>query len=126
MVISVGGQLPGKREMIATSASTPPVEAPIATIRVRYKDPDTGHVTELEQRVTDANSFANFAAAPARFRIAACAAEFAELLRVSPYTAGTDFATVAQTLRPAAMELPLDQRVQELLRMIETAGSLAK
>ena len=34
---------------------------PVATVRVRYKDPDTGRVTELEQRVTDANSIANFA-----------------------------------------------------------------
>jgi Ca-activated chloride channel family protein len=99
---------------------------PIATMRVRYKDPDTGKVTELEQRITDANRHANFASAPVRFRAAACAAEFAELLRVSPYTAGSDFAAVIEQLRPVAGELTLDQRVQELLRMAERARGLAK
>lgn len=99
---------------------------PIATMRVRYKDPDTGKVTELEQRITDGNRRANFANAPARFRIAACASEFAELLRVSPYTAGSDFDAVIEQLRPAASQLPLDQRVQELLRMAERARNLAQ
>lgn len=99
---------------------------PIATMRVRYKDPDTGAVTELEQRIADANRSERFASAPARARVAACAAEFAELLRVSPYTAGGDFAAVIEQLRPAAAELSLDQRVQELLRMAERASGLAK
>jgi Ca-activated chloride channel family protein len=99
---------------------------PIATMRVRYKDPDTGKVTELEQRIDDGNRTTDFAKAPARFRVAACASEFAELLRVSPYTAGSDFAAVIEQLRPAANELPLDQRVQELLRMAERARNLAK
>lgn len=99
---------------------------PIATVRVRYKDPDTGRVTELEQRVTEINRTCDFSLTPARFRVAACAAEFAELLRVSPYTAGTDMNAVVQTLRPAATELRLDQKVQELLRLVQAAGGLAK
>ena len=99
---------------------------PIATVRVRFKDPDTGAVTELEQRVTSEDRYRTFAAAPVRYRVAACAAEFAERLRVSPYAAGTDWDTLAATLRPAVLELPLDQRVQELLRLVEAARGLAE
>lgn len=98
---------------------------PIATVRVRYQDPDTRAVTELEQRVTVADRHRSFDAAPPRYRVAACAAEFAERLRVSPYAAGTDWETLVATLRPAALELPLDQRVQELLRLAEAARGLA-
>ena len=98
---------------------------PIATVRVRYQDPDTRAMTELEQRVTVADRHRSFAAAPVRYRVAACAAEFAERLRVSPYAAGTDWETLVATLRPAALELPLDQRVQELLRLAEAARGLA-
>ena len=99
---------------------------PIATVRVRYQDPDTRAVTELEQRVTAADRHRTFAAAPVRYRVAACAAEFAERLRVSPYAAGTDWETLVATLRPAALELSLDQRVQELLRLAEAARGLAE
>lgn len=116
-------------ELKQGEAGFQPVRSPsatIATLRVRYKDPDTGKVTELERRITDANRRANFANAPARFRVAACAAEFAELLRVSPYTAASDFGAVIDQLRPAANQLPLDQRVQELVRLAERARGLAQ
>ena len=48
-------------------------------------------------------------------------AEFAELLRLSPYASGTTQDSIAAYLRPIALELPLDQRVQELLRMVQQA-----
>ena len=56
----------------------------------------------------------------ARFRLAACAAEFAEILRGSPHAAGSRLEDVARTLRPVALELNLDNRIQELLRLTET------
>jgi Ca-activated chloride channel homolog len=97
-------------------------DRPLATVRVRYRDPDSGIVTELERRVTVADRYLDFERAPPRFRLAACAAEFAELLRVSPYTAGSDYSAVADRLRPVAQELPLDQRVRELVGMVGEAG----
>ncbi len=97
---------------------------PIGTVRVRYRDPDTGAVTEQEQRITTAERHRRFADAPARFRVAAAAAEFAERLRMSPYAEGSDWATVLGVLRPAALELSLDQRVQELVRLAQAAQGL--
>ena len=55
-----------------------------------------------------------------RFRLAAAAAEFAEILRGSPFAAGSGLGDVARVLRPVALELSLDNRIQEFLRMAET------
>ena len=74
--------------------------------------------------MTEADLRRDFDKADVRFRLAACVAEFSELLRGSPHAAGNNFADVATFLRPVALELPLDSRVQELLRLVRSAGSL--
>ncbi len=97
---------------------------PLGTVRVRYRDVESGRVVELERRLRDADRQAGRVGASFDFRLAAGAAEFAELLRLSPYAAGTDFAEVADGLRPLALQRPLDQRLQELVRLVQAAGRL--
>ncbi len=99
---------------------------PVATVRVRYRDLESGRIVEIEQPV-GAEAFAASAdrAAP-RFRLAACASEFAELLRGSPYVEGSAYADVARVLRPVAMELTLDRRVRELLQLVTAAPGCAR
>jgi hypothetical protein len=53
-------------------------------------------------------------------------AEFAEILRGSPFADGSGFPEVAKALRPVALELNLDKRVQELLRMVESGEGMAR
>jgi hypothetical protein len=60
------------------------------------------------------------------FKVAASAAEFAELLRNSPNAQGGSFESVADYLRPAALEMTLDTRVKELLELVTTANALSK
>jgi len=98
----------------------------LAVVRVRYRRVDTGKVEEIQQRITDSDILEHFKAAPARFRLAACVAEFAEILRVSPFAAGSDCEDVAADLRPVALELELDGRVQELLRMVHGARGMSR
>lgn len=95
---------------------------PIGTVRVRGRNLETGRVEELERAITAADFAPSFEQADARFRLAAAAAEFAEILRGSPYAAGAGCADVAKVLRPVALELSLDQKVQELLRLVNAAG----
>ena len=61
-----------------------------------------------------------------RFKLAACVAEFAEILRGSPFASGSDYEQVAKLLRPVALELNLDSRVQELLRLVHAAKGLPR
>ena len=99
---------------------------PVAVIRVRYRRVDTGAIEEIETAVTDARIVEDFDAADVRFRLAASVAEFAEILRVSPFAAGSNFEDVTDALRPVSLGLHLDRRVQELLRMVHSAGGMGR
>jgi len=98
----------------------------IATVRVRYRRTADGKVVEMEHPVRDIARIDRFDAAPARFKLAACVAEFSEILRGSPFAAGSRFEDVARILRPAALELHLDKRVGELLRMVAGADGMSR
>ena len=95
-------------------------------MRIRYRSVENGEVTEISQQILSNGRCAEFASASARFRLAAGVAEFAELLRLSPYTAGTDFKDVEDVLRPVSMELSLDQQVKELMRLVAAARRLPR
>jgi Ca-activated chloride channel family protein len=98
----------------------------LATVRVRYRRVDTGDVEETSHGVTAASISSRFDDTPARYRLAAAVAEFSEILRGSTHAAGSDLEQVAEVLRPVAMELNLDSRVQELLRLVESAKGMSR
>jgi Ca-activated chloride channel family protein len=98
----------------------------IATVRVRYQRVDNGKVEEIERPVTADDIIPQFDQADVRFRLAASVAEFAEILRGSPFAEGSEFQDVARILGPVALELNLDSRVQELLRMVNSANGLSR
>ncbi|MCY3578351.1 MAG: von Willebrand factor type A domain-containing protein, partial [bacterium] len=57
----------------------------IATVRMRYERPTTGTIVELATHLPRSGIERSFDAASPHFRLAAVAAEFAEILRASPY-----------------------------------------
>jgi len=113
-------------DVVDRPAARSSVANALATVRVRYCRIDTGGIEEIEHTIWASDVASAFDRADARFRLAASAAEFAEILRGSPLALGSDFEDVARVLRPAALELNLDTRVQELLRLVHGAGSLSR
>jgi len=99
---------------------------PLGTVRVRGRNLETGCVEELERAITAADFAPSFEQADVRFRLAAAAAQFAEILRGSPYAEIANCTDVAKVLRPVALELSLDQKVQELLRLVNAAHSASQ
>jgi Ca-activated chloride channel family protein len=97
---------------------------PMGVVRVRYRNLETGHIEEVAKAIAADRFIPRFEQADLRFRLAAVAAEFAEILRASPYAEGDTHEDVAKVLRPVALELRLDQRVQELLRLVHAAPGL--
>jgi Ca-activated chloride channel family protein len=95
---------------------------PLGTVRVRGRNLETGRVEELERAITASDLAPSFERADVRFQLAAAAAQFAEILRGSPYAEGASCGDVVKVLRPIALELSLDQKVQELLRLVTAAG----
>jgi Ca-activated chloride channel family protein len=101
-------------------------DAALGTVRIRYQRTDTGKVEEIEATLAASTVLRPAHAASAYFRVAASAAEFAELLRGSPHAAGGSFDAVADYLRPAVLGLSLDTRVKELLDLVAAAAALKR
>ena len=99
---------------------------PIAVVRMRYRRTDNGQTEEVDRAITNADVAPRFDDTDARFRLAACVAEFAEILRRSPFATGSEYEEVATTLRLVALEVNLDKRVQELLRLVQNAGGMSR
>lgn len=93
--------------------------APLGMVRVRCRNDLTGQIEEIEQPLAPPAGTIPFEGMDVRFRLAAAAAEFSEILRGSPFASGSQFEDVARVLRPVALELSLDNRIQEFLRMTE-------
>ncbi len=96
----------------------------LATVRIRYEDPETGKVTEevrglrlseVERRLRDADP---------TFRMDAAAAEFAEILRHSYWAKDGDLAGVVGLAKEAGRELGGREDVEELVGLTETAWRL--
>jgi Ca-activated chloride channel family protein len=98
----------------------------LAVVRVRYRRLDTGTVEEIERTITDRDVVPTFEKADARFRLAACVAEFAEILRGSPFAAGSGFDDVANRLRPVSLDLQLDGDVRQLLHLVQSAPGMSR
>ena len=98
----------------------------LGVVRVRYRRIDTGRVEEIAYPIRASDLVNGFNDADVHFRLAACVAEFAEILRGSPFAAGSEYAHVANELRPVALDLGLDNRVQELLRLVSGAGGMSR
>ncbi|MDD5676978.1 MAG: von Willebrand factor type A domain-containing protein [Kiritimatiellae bacterium] len=93
---------------------------PLGMVRVRCRNALTGQIEEIEQPIAPMSGTTPFEAMDVRFRLAAAAAEFSEILRGSPFAAGRRFEDVSKVLRPVALELSLDNRIQEFLRLTQT------
>jgi Ca-activated chloride channel family protein len=102
----------------------PGTAGPLGVVRVRYRDLRTGRVGEIAAPLAESMLVPAFDKAEPAFQLAACAAQWAEFLRGSPYTAGDDPADLAAHLRRVALQYALDPRVQELVRLADTTAQL--
>ena len=96
----------------------------LGTVYVRYQNVDTGNVEEIAQRLKGDLVRPHDVSAHPRLYLAACVAEFAEILRGSEHAEGASLDTVRNMLEQVAAVLPLDARVQELLELVRKARGL--
>jgi Ca-activated chloride channel family protein len=96
----------------------------LATVRIRYEDPETGKVTEevrglrlsdVERRLRDTDP---------TFRLDAAAAEFAEILRHSYWAKDGNLAGVVGLAKEAERQMGGREDVEELVGLTETAWRL--
>jgi Ca-activated chloride channel family protein len=104
-------------------------DGPVGVVRLRWEAPEhdtarAGRVTEVE-RAIEARLFTGREGAGApQYRAQALAAEFAEILRGSYWAKESRLTTLVPLADGLARELPRDQAVQDLARMIRRAADL--
>lgn len=93
----------------------------LATVSIRYKDPDTHRSSEITEEIFTTQLKRTFQAASAEFQLAATVAEFAEILRESFWAEGGNLATVSQSLRDIAPRIRNEQ-VDEFRHLVSKAA----
>jgi Ca-activated chloride channel family protein len=97
---------------------------PVATVRIRYEDPETHRVTEEARTLRAEDIHSRLDSADPSFRLDAAVAEFAEILRHSYWAKDGDLARVHGLAREAARSVEDSDSARELVGLIETAKRL--
>ncbi len=92
----------------------------LATVSIRYADPDNHRVSEVSEDISVSQLHKSFDAAPAMFRLAAGVAEFAEILRESYWAKDGSLDLVRQVVKDAFPEADSEQ-VVELMYLVNKA-----
>jgi Ca-activated chloride channel family protein len=101
----------------------PGVAGEVARLHLRWEDPDTREVVEIARAVQTGDLANRFDAAAPRFQLSVVVAEYAEVLKESPWATGVRFEDVAQhALRLSG--LLGDEAVQEFALLVTMAALL--
>ena len=98
----------------------------MAKVFIRYEDPDSRNVTELSRAFNTDQLADSFEQSAPTFRLAAVAAELAEILRESYWAQDGSLDILAQTAADVSGLFPENADVAELVRLIEQASGLWK
>jgi len=99
------------------------VHADLGRIFIRFKDADGFEVSEINRPITWSVFQRRFHDTSSSFRLAAAAAEFAEILKGTPWSRGSSMQAVYNLARDVYEERP-DEDVRELMNLIERASRL--
>jgi Ca-activated chloride channel family protein len=104
-------------------------DSALATVRLRWQEPQTGEVIEAERTLTIEDVQHNFEATDPHFQLAAAVAEFAEILKNSPYAEGSTLEDLADEIDRVEEEIETaegatDHDVADLREMVWTAAEL--
>jgi Ca-activated chloride channel family protein len=102
----------------------PGAEGVIATMRLRWEDPDTGEVVEISGQYNTWDLNAEFFDASPHFQLAVVAAQFAEILRGGPDSLELEIQDLLPYMYITAAQLTDDQQVSELTTLMIQADLL--
>lgn len=96
----------------------------VATVYLRWQDPDTRQVTELEKTFYSEELAENFAETDPHFQWTVLVAEFAEVLRESYWAQNSSMAALMEETQRVSRLLDLHPDVIEFVNLAETANQI--
>ncbi len=103
----------------------PDAQGDLATVRIRYHKPNNTAVIEEQSTFSTDDLHPNIERASPQFRLAVSVVEYAELLRHSRWTQGTQLETVLDLADGAARDMRGAPNVTEFVGLLEQAARLA-
>jgi Ca-activated chloride channel homolog len=103
----------------------PGTQGRIATVQLRWKDPQTQAVQEINGNFNTWDVVGHFKLASPRYRLAVMAAEFAEVLRQSPYAQRVNWQDLTAYANQLADELREDRDVNEFAGLVSSASHMS-
>ncbi len=102
----------------------PNADGRIATVQLRWQDPDTHQVIEINGNFNTWDLAARFEDAPPRFQLAVVAAQYADMLRHNPWTAGIPASHLVEQAYRLASILGDDPEVAEFANLVSRASQI--
>jgi Ca-activated chloride channel family protein len=102
----------------------PGVQGRIGTVQLRWQDPQSPDVHEINGNFNTWNLSPNFESASPRFQLAVVAAQYAELLRLSPWASGSSIGQVLNYAVRVSGMIPNDPEVSEMATLISRASQI--
>ncbi len=103
----------------------PGAEGRIATIYLRWEDPESREVREISRDFSTGEMAPSFVEASPHFQWAVVVAEYAEVLRESYWAQGSTLASVLEEAQRVARFFPEDDDVAEFVQLVKRASALA-
>jgi Ca-activated chloride channel family protein len=102
----------------------PGAQGRLATVQLRWQDPDTREVKEINGNFNTWDLVANFESASPRYQLDVVVAQYAELLRDSPWTGYTSIYSLRNYALRLGDLLPEDPDVAEFVRLVSRAAHI--
>jgi Ca-activated chloride channel family protein len=102
----------------------PGAEGRIATVQLRWEDPDTHKVTEINGNFNTWDLMTSFESAAPRYQLAVVVAQYAEFLRHSPWAAGTSIHQLVDHAYRLSSLLWDDAEVVEFAGLVSRASQI--
>ena len=99
-------------------------EGALATVRVRYEDPDSGEVSEIAGEFMSGELASDFVDASPSFQLSAVVAEYAEILRESFWARDGSLEAVSAEIERILRLMPEDTDVAELTALVSQAEQM--
>jgi Ca-activated chloride channel homolog len=102
----------------------PGTQGRLATVQLRWADPETHQVTEINGNFNTWDLALAFEKGSPRYQLDVVAAEYAEVLRHSPWAEGVSLSEVARYASRLPELLPADPDVAEFAQLVSRAANL--
>jgi Ca-activated chloride channel family protein len=99
-------------------------EGRIATIQLRWEDPQSGEVKEINGNFNTFDLSQSFEETSPRYQLDVIAAEWAEVLRQSPYASSISLGELIRYANQIAHRLPQDEDVGEFAGLVTLSAQL--